>query len=91
MKRMLFNLVLIGIVSIAGPAWADLESGLGEVTKYLVNVVGAAVFVIGIIVTGYGFAMGNAAAKDRGIWVIVGGILIFSAEAIMQLVRGWFR
>lgn len=91
MKRMLFCLVLIGVVGFVTPAWADLESGLRQASDYLVNVLGAAIFIIGLVWAGISIATGNAEGRDKAVWVIIGGVIIFSANSIVDLVRGWFR
>ena len=91
MKRILFYLVLIGIVSFAGPVWADLQSGLRDATDYLINVLGAAIFIIGLVWEGISIASGSIQGRDKAIWVIIGGVIIFSAPAIVDLVQRWFR
>lgn len=91
MKRILFYLVLIGIVSFAGPAWADLQSGLRDATDYLINILGAAVFIIGLVWAGISIASGSIQGRDKAIWVIIGGVIIFSSRSIVDLIQRWFR
>ncbi len=91
MKRILFCLAFVGVVSYAGAASADLQSGLRDASDYLINTLGAAIFIIGLVWAGISIASGSIQGRDKAIWVIIGGVIIFSAPAIVDLVHRWFR
>ncbi|MFA5858195.1 MAG: TrbC/VirB2 family protein [Elusimicrobiota bacterium] len=68
-------------------------SGVGasftKIITWLSTVLGAGLTIIGLIITGIRLAMHDEQALKKGIWVIVGGIIIFIAPQILKLIQSF--
>lgn len=88
--KVLALLVLVG-VCIASCVHAEEvgKSAFDKLIGWLSKTVGGAVVAIGIVWTGIMMAQHDPDALKKGIWVIIGGILIFLAQPIVSMIRGW--
>lgn len=66
---------------------SGIGSALQNTINWLTKVLGASLVVIGMIIVGIRMAMHDPDALKKGIWVIVGGILIFLANNILKLIQ----
>lgn len=64
-------------------------SSLDRLTDWLTRVLGAGLVVVGIVIIGIRMAVGDREALQKGIWVIVGGLLIFLAKNLLNLIKGF--
>lgn len=65
-----------------------VDTALERTTDWLTKGLGAMLTIIGIIITGVRMAMHDQHALQKGIWVIVGGLLIFLSKNILSLIQG---
>ena len=66
-----------------------VSSSLDSLIKWLAYTIGGAAVAIGIIWTGIMMAQHDPDALKKGVWVIIGGILIFAAPKIVQMIKTW--
>ncbi|MDR1195850.1 MAG: TrbC/VirB2 family protein [Endomicrobium sp.] len=71
--------------------YANIESSLDKLITWVTTVVGGAAVVGGIVWTGIRMSMGDENAIKNGLKVILGGILIFSAKFILDLLQNMFK
>ena len=87
-KIMLLTMLCLPIVIFA--QYAD-TSGIGSALQnninWLTKVLGDALVVIGMIITGIRMSMHDPDALKKGIWVIIGGLLIFLSNNILKLIQ----
>jgi len=100
MSRNIRNVVLIAllltvtVIFIASPVLAQqyggekIGSALDRITDWLTRILGATIIIIGIIVVGIRMSLHDEQALQKGIWVVVGGLLIFLAKNILALIKG---
>lgn len=67
----------------------DADRVVERGADYLIARLGPAVFLVGIVVSGISLAAGSRNGVIRGIYAIVGGIIILAARAIFNSVRGF--
>ena len=90
MKRVkhLWGIVLGVLVSNA--IFADTVSdSIGEANDWLTGTLGPVVLVLGICLSGYYILIGNREAVKKGVFAIVGGLIITAAEDIQELIMSW--
>ncbi len=74
------------------PALAGAYSGgplvgfAQSLLDFLTATLGPIVFGIGLAVSAYGFFVGHREALQRGVYVIVGGVVLFSIPSIIGFV-----
>jgi type IV secretory pathway VirB2 component (pilin) len=68
-----------------------IKSSLDSLITWVTTVVGGAAVVGGIVWTGIRMSMGDEHAIKNGLKVILGGILIFSAKWILDLLQNIFK
>lgn len=64
-----------------------VDAALEKTTDWLTKVLGAAMVIIGIIIVGIRMAMHDERALQKGVWVVVGGLLIFLSTNILSLIK----
>ncbi|MDR2192729.1 MAG: TrbC/VirB2 family protein [Endomicrobium sp.] len=69
----------------------NIKSSLDNLITWVTTVVGGAAVVGGIVWTGIRMSMGDEHAIKNGLKVILGGILIFSAKWILDLLQNIFK
>ena len=94
-KALLLGLLVLFVsLCIVSPIWAQqyggekIGSALDKITDWLTRILGGSLVVIGIIVVGIKMSMHDEQALKKGIWVIAGGLLIFLAKNILNLIKG---
>ncbi|MCS7228192.1 MAG: TrbC/VirB2 family protein [Endomicrobia bacterium] len=68
---------------------SGIGSALQNVINWLTKVLGAALVVIGMVITGIRMSMHDPEALKKGIWVIVGGLIIFLSSNILKLIQSF--
>lgn len=68
---------------------SNIETALQNVINWLTKILGGALVVIGMIITGIRMSMHDPEALKKGIWVIIGGLLIFLSSNILQLIKSF--
>ena len=66
---------------------SQIGSALDKTTDWLTKVLGGAMVVIGMIIVGIRMSLHDERALQRGIWVLVGGLLIFLSKNILSLIQ----
>lgn len=93
MKKLLFFLILtLVLFSLTGPAFAageGISTALTSITTWLTRVLGASAVVIGLAIFGIRLAMHDERALQKGVWVIVGGLILFLSSNIVDLLKSW--
>lgn len=81
--------IFIGVLFILEPslAFADFESSLENIQDRLINTFLPILAVIGLALAGISFATGNAGAKQHIVYALIGCVIGFGAESIVELVR----
>lgn len=96
MKKM--HVVVVSAVAIVAglgtfsPVFAygeQIASSFDRIIDWGTKVLGGAVFVGGIAWTGIRLAAHDPEALKNGMWVVVGGLLIFLAKPILALIQGF--
>jgi type IV secretory pathway VirB2 component (pilin) len=67
----------------------QIGSALDRVIDWASKILGGSMVVIGLIFTGIRLAAHDEQALQKGGWVIVGGIIIFLAKNILDLIKGF--
>ena len=93
-KNLIITLSILGILClISHPAFAESQSEtqlkvfLEDVGTFLIRIVGPAVLVIGIAVSGISMALGNQMGLQRGMLAALGGALIMMARSLLDLIQ----
>jgi len=68
---------------------SGIESSLKSVTDYVTKVIGAFVVVIGIVMVGIKMSIGDYEAIKSGAMVVMGGLLIFLSNNILNLIKSF--
>lgn len=67
---------------------ASVESTLSNVQSKLINTILPAISIMGLVIAGLSFAMGNENAKRHVGWAIMGTIIGFAAPSIISFLQG---
>ena len=94
-KTVVTMLVFVGfavLVSVC-PAFADyggekIETALNRTVDWTTKIIGGFVVVAGLIYGGARMAMHDERALSKAVYVIVGGLIIFLANNILNLIKG---
>ena len=92
-KKKLALLALLILFATAVPAFAESQSEiqlkvfLEDIGTFLIRVIGPAVLVIGLAISGISMALGNQLGVSRGILAVIGGALIMMARSILDLIQ----
>lgn len=65
----------------------DAEGIVNNGADYLIDRLGPGVFLIGIVITGISLASGNRNGVSRGIYTVIGGVVILAARAIFHSIQ----
>lgn len=88
-KLFLAYMTIYAQLLMVSPAHADaLEGALNSLLSWL-TIIGASVIGIGIAIVGFKMVQGDEDAWHKGKSVIIGGIVIFLARALVSILRGW--
>ena len=93
-KAVLVCLVLAVVVVCVGSLFADygdvaIERSLERLIGWVTKVIGGTMVVVGCIIVGVRMSMGDEQAFKKGALVIVGGLIIFLATNILNLIKGF--
>ncbi|MDD5688530.1 MAG: TrbC/VirB2 family protein [Elusimicrobia bacterium] len=89
-------LLVVGFVVAVGQGSAfaygeQIESSLGNLFNWITKVLGGAAVLGGLIFTGIRVSMHDENAFKTGLKVIGGGIIIFAAKNIVDLLQAIFK
>ena len=88
-KRQLFitlGLVMMMTLMVAEPSFASFESSLMTIKMKLSNVVLPVLATMGLLFAGFSFMSGNQNARQHIIYAVVGCILGFGAQSIVDFI-----
>ncbi len=83
-------LALIPIIFILAPELgfsSDLRSGMEGIKNALSGVILPLLAVIGLVMAAFSFLTGNPNAKQHAIYAVVGAMIGFGAQAIIDFIR----
>jgi len=97
MNKKFYKIILTTLLLCCGyvvfAQYATDTSGIGtalqNVINWLTKVLGGALVVIGMVITGIRMSMHDPDALKKGIWVIIGGLLIFLSNNILKLIQSF--
>ncbi len=82
--------VLMGLM-VAEPSFASFESSLMTIKTKLSNVVLPVLATMGLLFAGFSFISGNPNARQHVIYAVIGCILGFGAQAIVDFISSSVR
>lgn len=82
--------VLMGLM-VAEPSFASFESSLMSIKTKLSNVVLPVLATMGLLFAGFSFISGNPNARQHVIYAVIGCILGFGAQAIVDFISSSVR
>ena len=92
MKRKKFVLMfLVGLLSVSllpEVSLASVESSLAAIQSTLISTILPLVAMVGLVLAGLSFAMGNPNARNHLVLAIVGAVVGFGAPSIVAFIRG---
>ena len=90
-QKLIFPLCIlaVGLLIWLEPsiAFCDFESSLENIQDKLVNTFLPILAVIGLALAGISFATGNPGAKQHILYAIIGCVVGFGAESLVNLIR----
>lgn len=90
-------LLVIVLGGLEGPAFAAGPGGTGverfgaTLLDFMSGTLGPIVLGIGIAIAAYGLIFGNRDGLQKAVWVIVGGVLLFSVDSVVSFISGAAR
>lgn len=82
----ILGLVIMMSLLVAEPSFASFESSLTSIQMKLSNVVLPTLATMGLLFAGFSFMSGNMNARQHIIYAVVGCILGFGAQAIVDFI-----
>ena len=94
-RRLVVLLLVLGIVGLFGvePAWAigeKIESSLWKIIDWITLGLGVPALVFGFAWMGIKVAMGSEDAFRSGGRIVLGGLVVFGARALAELIKAVF-
>lgn len=83
--------VFIASLMVCEPSFASFESSLIGIQTKLSNVVLPTLATIGLLFAGFSFMSGNPNARQHIIYAVVGCVLGFGAQAIVDFISSSVR
>lgn len=81
--------IVLGVL-VSSAIFADTVSdSIGEANNWLTETLGPVILVLGICLSGYYILIGNRNAVKKGVFAIVGGLIITAADDIQKLILSW--
>lgn len=80
------GIVTIAILLVSEPSFASFESSLISIQMKLSNVVLPTLATIGLLFAGFSFLSGHQNARQHIVYAVVGCILGFGAQAIVDFI-----
>lgn len=78
---------LIPGLALAAPFGGPLVGFAQSLLDFLTSTLGPIVFGLGLAISAYGFFVGQREALQRGVYVIVGGVILFSIPSVISFVE----
>ena len=75
----------------AGPGGTGVERFGVSALDFLSGTLGPIVLGIGIAIAAYGLIFGNRDGLQKAVWVIVGGVLLFSVDSVVSFIASASR
>ncbi|MBN8541190.1 MAG: TrbC/VirB2 family protein [Deltaproteobacteria bacterium] len=85
------GLVVLTVLLVTEPSFASFESSLIGIQTKLSNVVLPTLATIGLLFAGFSFMSGNPNARQHIIYAVIGCILGFGAQAIVDFISSSVR
>ena len=90
---MMFVMLGIAVLFCVCPVFAEyggekIETALTRTIEWSTKIIGGGLTVIGIIYVGVRMAMHDERALSKGALVVVGGLIIFLSNNILNLIKG---
>ena len=73
-------------VAYAGPAGTGVERFGATALDFLSGTLGPIVLGLGIAIAAYGLIFGSRDGLQKAVWVIVGGVLLFSVDSVVSFI-----
>lgn len=86
MGSVLFGFILLAVVATATPCFASFESSLIGIKSKLTGVILPLLSVIGLGFAALSFVTGNPDAKKHVTYALVGAVVGFGAQAIVDFI-----
>jgi len=83
--------VFVATLLAAEPSFASFESSLIGIQTKLSNVVLPTLATIGLLFAGFSFMSGNPNARQHIIYAVIGCVLGFGAQAIVEFISSSVR
>ena len=88
-QTILMGAIALGLFLILpDAAMASVESTLDAVKSTLITTILPLVAMVGLVLAGLSFAMGNPNARNHLVLAIVGAVVGFGAPSIVDFIRG---
>ena len=90
-KNISFLSLIAGVIAVhlfaPGFAFADIEGSLTAIQDKIIFTFLPIFAVIGLALAGMSFVTGNPNAKQHAVWAVMGCVIGFGAQGIVDLVR----
>ena len=87
-KAILAVSALIAVLMMVDPALASVESSLSAIQSTLITTILPLVAIVGLVIAGLSFSMGNPNARQHLFLTIVGAVVGFGAQSIVEFIQG---
>jgi type IV secretory pathway VirB2 component (pilin) len=77
--------------ALAGPGGTGVERFGETALDFLSGTLGPIVLGLGIAIAAYGLIFGNRDGLQKAVWVIVGGVLLFSVDSVVGFIASASR
>lgn len=81
--------IILAVFAAQDAFGQDADRVVERAAEYLISRLGPAIFLFGIVVSGISLAAGSRTGVIRGIYTVIGGIIILAARAIFNSIRGF--
>ena len=75
------------VLTLTDSSGSNIGSSLTTLINWLSTVLGAGLVAVGVVIIGIRLAMHDEKALQKGVWVVVGGLIIFLAGNIVKLLQ----
>jgi type IV secretory pathway VirB2 component (pilin) len=74
-------------ITLTDSSGSNIGASLTTLINWLSTVLGAGLVAVGVVIIGIRLAMHDEKALQKGVWVVVGGLIIFLAGNIVKLLQ----
>jgi type IV secretory pathway VirB2 component (pilin) len=75
----------------ARPGGTGVERAASTALDFLSGTLGPLVLGLGIVIAAYGLVFGNRDGIQKAVWVMVGGVILFSVDSIVAFISSAAR